>query len=322
MTDPLMFDAVSLGFYPQPKFSVVLQDERFKLVDLQCNQEVDRVGAGVYVWAYTPPEGNQPEARYVGLFGKRAKRPNFRRRMHQHLRGLNSSLKGRAPTRHWESVFVPRLQADLASGGTIHLYLQHADSTLVDDLETELIGRLAPPWNAAKTRGRKSARCSRPAASVVNRLRPAGTGLVSTEDTPMADIRPLKERLVGANELLASLWASWETSMSKGSIELLQQLCDLAHRQGLDIYTTGTGGVDIRFGVKHSALRGRAWMYFKLVCTHEGIQPFVYKNGTNEPISFQTAEAMLREDAVTAWRRRRGIANLPGARASWPADFQ
>lgn len=137
----------------------------------------------------------------------------------------------------------------------------------------------------------------------------------------MADIRPLKERLVGANELLASLWASWETSMSKGSIELLQRLCDLAHQQGLDIYTTGTGGVDIRFGLKRPALRG-AWMYFKLVCTHEGIQPFVYKNGTNEPISFQTAEAMLREDAVTAWRRRRGIANLPGARASWPADFQ
>lgn len=321
MTDPVMFDAVSLGFYPQPKFAVVLQDECFKLVDLPCNQEVTQVGAGVYAWVYAPPRGGQGEVRYVGLFGEKNPR-SFCDRMSDHLNGLTSSLNGNPPTKHWESVFVPGLQADLASGGTIHLYLQHADSTKVDELETKLIGQLAPPWNAAKARRKKAARCSRPAASVVNRLRPAGTGLVSTEDTPMADIRPLKERLVGANELLASLWASWETSMSKGSIELLQQLCDLAHRQGLDIYTTDTGGVDIRFGVKHSALRGRAWMYFKLVCTHEGIQPFVYKNGTNEPISFQTAEAMLREDAVTAWRRRRGIANLPGARASWPADFQ
>lgn len=322
MTDPVMFDAVSLGFYPQPKFAVVLQDERFKLVDLQCNQEVDRVCAGVYVWAYTPPEGNQPEARYVGLFGQRAKRPSFRRRMHQHLRGLNSSLNGWAPTRHWESVFVPRLRADLASGGTIHLYLQHADSTLVDDLETELIGRLAPPWNAAKTRGRKAARCRRSALQGAGQIQVAEPSLRSVDYSPLPDGRTFRERLVGANELLESLWASWGTSMSKGSIELLQRLCDLAHRQGLDIYTTGTGDLDIRFGLKRPALRDRAWMYFKLVCTHEGIQPFVYTNRTNEPISFQTAEAMLHASAVAEWCQKKGVAHLVGAPASWPADFQ
>lgn len=140
------FNPQDYGFHSEPKLYITYENGRFRIRDYGCDS-VDMIHPGVYAW--TIVENGMLTPKYIGLFGATATRPSLRQRFSQHLNGLNGSLRGAAPTKHWRDCLFPAVkELVIDKGARINIYFGHFERNEIEALEMNLIQKFQPEWNS------------------------------------------------------------------------------------------------------------------------------------------------------------------------------
>ena len=142
-----MFKPEEHKFYSHPAIGIGYNNEIFNIY-VYDKKLASAIKPGVYAWTITKETG-EIEPVYIGLYGETAQEPSLQNRFNQHLGGLNSTLRGNPPTKHWRDHLVPAAKDYLKDGGKkIDIYFGHFDRDEVVNLEKQLIRRYQPVWNS------------------------------------------------------------------------------------------------------------------------------------------------------------------------------
>jgi len=144
---PKPFNPADYDFSLEAKLWIVFDTtrQRYGVEGSDC-PTIDEPGAGVYAW--TTREGGQLIAKYIGLFGKRRNR-SMRRRLKDHVNGLNRTLSGKPPTRHWQATLFPGVEATCRNcDEKIGIHFRFVERADVKKTEDDLIAEFQPDWNS------------------------------------------------------------------------------------------------------------------------------------------------------------------------------